>query len=205
MGIRTTTLHIKPQLTQQVIKSSGISDSITKEVCMVLVWRNRNPHTNLCKISNLSSSDNLVIEVEDSSTWSVKSLYLWEELHTWINRYFQNNKNAWIQSDCLWFIAEVLWWNQWSRCVDDGEYTYEGGDFISTINTLSPGEIISLSDWTQEGWDNGKYHYALYLGYNLFLSKLGKPWVFAVTNFEQLKDLYPRLVYIVKLLLKRKK
>lgn len=197
-----TTLCVLREQNIELIWASGGIKGIRNTVYEVLVGRTRDVHKSLYSLKKLSSTQNLTIEVLEDG-WILQDIALPEWIYEWIIRYLQNSNNILNNTDCLGFIVEVLWWRRWDRMVDDGLFSYHGVELIYNIQSLSPGDVISMSDGTEEWWRNCRFHYALYLGRDLFLQKLGKPWVLAISNFEQMKKLYPELRLTVKLLLKR--
>ncbi len=204
MEVSTTTIRVLKNKTVELVWSFDWEEELRSHVWGILCGRSREPSYNFLSLRNLSSTQNLIIEVLDEN-WFLQDISLPEDIYEWIIQYIQDSWDILNASDCLGFIVEVLWWKKWNRMVDDGLYSYHGVEIIKEVSSLNPWDVVSMSDGTEEWWKRCGFHYALYLGQDLFLQKLGKPWVLAISNLEQMKKLYPRLTLMVKLLLKRKK
>ncbi len=59
---------------------------------------------------------------------------------------------------------------------------------VSDIHRLVPGDVVHLGQGQEFKNTNGK-HAALYIGHNLFLSKLGQ-WKISVQDIDQIKKTY---------------
>jgi hypothetical protein len=155
------------------------------------------------KFQNLTNTENISIEVQ-APEWKVELLELPEYIIQWITRYLQNSPKLSEATDCLGFIVEILWGKRGDRFLDDGDFSHHWETRFRSLQELIPGDIVFLRDSDEESFHKWNYHYALYIGKGLFLSKFFLHWPLVVQTFEQLREMNSTLDIIVKVLLKKK-
>ena len=201
MKMQNTTLHINTDPT--TIYSGTIDLDTSNTVYSILIWRNRVPHADFSDFKNLTATDNLVIEYQDTDG-NIRDIQLPEPIHNWLIQYLQNSPDIHKSTDCLWFLVEILWWKRGDRFLDDGKFEYLWEKIYTSLSQLKSGDILVFCDGTQEWWEQGKYHYAMYLWNELFISKGWFGWMIFVASIDQIKSLNPEYTYIVQPLLQEK-
>lgn len=170
------------------------------QVYEILLGRSRKPGVSLFRVKNLTWIHNIVFEIQmDGQT---RDIVVEEDIMDGICRYFRWNPEQ--DDDCLWFIAQILGWKKWSRYVDEGIFSYIGLDDYDAKNMQSWDVIFMVSSDPLRSPESWYYHYALYLGEGLYLSKLWFWWRVVITTFEQLQNCNDELDSIFKLQLKKK-
>jgi hypothetical protein len=200
MEIQATTLHITRNLSSVIWYINN--NPIARDIFSILVWRKYEPSTRLGDINNITSINALSIQIQDKSGICT-NVSLPERVHTWLIRYFQNSPGLPTDVDCLWWIVEILGWDRGDRFVDDGGFEYLWFSEIDSISSLIVWDVICMCN-DVEWFNMWKYHYALYIGNDVFLSKLGFDWPIVATSISQLMDIYPEYNFLVKLLLQEK-
>ena len=197
MKIQNTTLRINTDPT--TIYSGTVDLDTANTVYSILIWRNRVPHADFSDFKNLTATDNLIIEYQDTDG-NIRDIQLPETIHNGLIQYFQNSPDIHSSTDCFGFLVEIFWWKRGNRLLGDGKFEYLWEKIYSSVSQLQSGDILVFRDVTKEWLEQGNYHCAMYIWNELFISKGWFGWIIFVADIDQLKTLNPEYRCIVQLL-----
>ena len=161
-----TTILVTNRLTE--VDLNTVTNKTWLSTYGILIWRNFPPHRDINYIWDLSTIDNLMIQLEWLN-WEKTDVELPEDVYWGLISYFQNKDR--LESDCLSFIIQVLGGDKKSRSINDSNFEYRWWVLLHSVKTLNPWDVILLHTWTEEWLDAWEYHVALYLWDSIFLSK----------------------------------
>ncbi len=199
--IITTTLRIVPQA--RTISFWNTETTHKTTVHNILVWRGDVRLFSMDRFQNLSNTKNISVEIE-TPEWKIETIELSEHIVQWIIWYLQNSPKLSEATDCLGFIVEILGWKRGERFLDDGDFSYHWVTQFHSSSEPTSWDIILFCDGDEESFSKWNYHYTLYLGKGLFLSKLFLNWPIIAQTFEQLKEMNQSLNLIMKMTLRKK-
>ncbi len=197
----TTTLRITPETHPISFRHTWTTHRIT--VHSILVWRWDVRRLPMDRFQNLSNTENISVEILTHEC-RIELIELPEYIAQWIIWYLQNSPKLSEATDCRGFIVEILGWKRGDRFLDDGDFFYDWVTQIHSLWELTSWDIICFCDGNEESFSKWKYHYALYLGKGLVLSKFCLNWPLIVQTLEQLKEMNPHLNLIMKATLRKK-
>ena len=176
-----------------VIKKENIRESRSKNINSSRVveykdWAGKHQLYEEKALNGNFSSVLFSIEGEGEDTPISLPVSLGEKLITYLH-----SSPDWV-FNCYGFVAFM---NGFDSSV--GEMDLESAD-IENLNTLQTGRTVRIG--VKTGSDFIPYHYAIYLGHGLFLSKMGNGGKLVVHDAETLLDLYQKTISFQAVFLK---